>query len=121
MSLICLVMINTESNLTLNFNGSVLTGATQRGKEEAQNILGEGGLGWPRHSRLSILCAPPATINVLFGGLAEGKSPWRGSAWGWGVVGTGTGITQSSQGSPKLCSTSKVKALFKKQTENWGN
>lgn len=66
MSLICLVMINTESNLTLNFNGSVLIGATQRGKEEAQNILGEGGLGWPRHSRLSTCSVPPLPPSMCF-------------------------------------------------------
>lgn len=43
MSLICLVMINTESNPTLNFNGSVLMGATH-GWQRSRRAWGEAGL-----------------------------------------------------------------------------
>lgn len=67
MSLICFVMINIESNLTLNFNGSVLRGATHRWKEEDRNSLG-GRAGLPKAQQAQHPVWPPlATMNVHFG------------------------------------------------------
>lgn len=61
--------------------------------------------------------ATPCHHGCAFLGLAEGKSLWGGSGWGWGTVGTGDSRTPGRLGSSKHVSKHgfKSKGIYREE------
>lgn len=113
MSLICLAMINKESNLTLNFNGSVLTESHLQMDGGESEPPGGGRQGGAGSSGLTCCAAAPLPPRVGFSGAGRGRiAPWW-QWWGQPLVAAGGSVTQCFLGFPSAALPSNFHEPFK--------